>query len=76
MNQKEFIEISKREVKLLNGETSESHLEAFREGYLYLKRRLRETYYNQESISHLEDIEDIISEDLDTLDWDKTEIKF
>lgn len=57
MNNKEFFELSKIEVKKLNSSESKESQEAWRSGYNYARNFVRKclnTYYMDECISKLE----------------------
>ena len=58
MTNKEFIELSKTEVKALNGNKTEAAQEAWRAGYNYARKlvdKYLNTYYMDECITKLED---------------------
>ena len=47
MTQKEFIELSEKEVLSLNGYSNDENVtEAWRGGYIYMREKLREFYQN------------------------------
>lgn len=61
MTNKEFIELSEKEVKKLNGSTLEEACQAWRSGYNYLVRKIRESFendFNDEFMAKMEDISD------------------
>ena len=58
MNNKEFIELSKKEVKDLNGSETEAAQEAWRAGYNHARRFVNKclnTYHMDECITKLEE---------------------
>ena len=59
MNNKEFIELSEKKVKNLNGSKHEESNEAWRNGYNYLVNKIRESFendYNDEFMDKMEEI--------------------
>lgn len=59
MNNKEFIELSKKEVKSLNGSETEAAQEAWRAGYNYARmqvRKMMNTYFMDECLTKLEEM--------------------
>ena len=61
MTQKEFIELSEKEVLSLNGHSSDENVtEAWRGGYIYLREKLREFYENMYQDEFFEKIETIL----------------
>ena len=65
MTQKEFIELSEKEVLSLNGHSSDENVtEAWRGGYIYLREKLREFYENMYQDEFFEKIETIIESEI------------
>ena len=61
MTQKEFIELSEKEVLSLNGHSSDENVtEAWRGGYIYLREKLREFYENMNQCDFFDEIEIIL----------------
>lgn len=59
MTNKEFILLSEKKVKNLNGSKHEESNEAWRAGYNYLAKKIRESFendYNDEFMNKMEDI--------------------
>jgi hypothetical protein len=59
MNNKEFILLSEKEVKKLNGSKHEESYEAWRNGYNYLVNKIRQSFendYNDEFMTKMENI--------------------
>lgn len=72
INQKQFIELSKKRVKELNGEEeNESVLEAWRDGYIYFQEALRKSFETDHQIDFLEKVELSIYPELDSFDDEK-----
>lgn len=69
MTNKEFIELSKKEVKTLNGSEAKEAQEAWRAGYnearLFVRKCLN-TYYMDECITKLEEFSE---GDLEEFEW-------
>jgi hypothetical protein len=65
MTQREFIELSEKEVLTLNGHSSDENVtEAWRGGYIYLREKLREFYENMYQDEFFEKIEAIIESEI------------
>ena len=65
MTQKEFIDLSEKEVLSLNGHSSDENVtEAWRGGYIYLREKLREFYENMYQDEFFEKIETIIESEI------------
>ena len=65
MTQKEFIELSEKEVLSLNGHSSDENVtEAWRGGYIYLREKLREFYENMYRDEFFEKIEIILESEI------------
>jgi hypothetical protein len=65
MTQKEFIELSEKEVLSLNGHSSDENVtEAWRGGYIYLREKLREFYENMYQDEFFEKIETILESEI------------
>lgn len=61
MTQKEFIELSEKEVLSLNGHSSDYAVtEAWRGGYIYLVEKLRKFYENMYQDEFFEEVEKIL----------------
>lgn len=59
MNNYEFIKLSEKEVKKLNGSESEQSYEAFRAGYEHLRKIIQDkinTCHNSEFLDEMEEI--------------------
>ena len=65
MTQKDFIELSEKEVLSLNGHSSDENVtEAWRGGYIYLREKLREFYENMYQDEFFEKIEIILESEI------------
>lgn len=65
MTQKEFIELSEKEVLSLNGHSSDENVtEAWRGGYIYLREKLREFYENMYQDEFFEKMETILESEI------------
>lgn len=70
MQQKEFIDLSKKEVKELNAgyDNIENHSESWRGGYIYLLEQIEKCFRNDFHEDFLTKIEEIIDQDLDVFE--------
>jgi hypothetical protein len=65
MTQKEFIELSEKEVLSLNGHSSDENVtEAWRGGYLYMREKLRKFYENMYQDEFFEEIENLLEPEI------------
>jgi len=65
MTQKEFIELSEKEVLSLNGHSSDYAVtEAWRGGYIYLVEKLRKFYENMHQEEFFEQIETLLESEI------------
>lgn len=71
MTQKEFIELSEKEVLSLNGHSSDENVtEAWRGGYIYMREKLREFYQNMYQDEFFENVEKIIEDEINEFNDD------
>ena len=70
MQQKEFIDLSKKEVKELNAgyDNIENHSKSWRGGYIYLIKKKKKCFRNDFHEDFLTKIEEIIDQDLDVFE--------
>lgn len=59
MNNYEFIKLSEKKVKELNGSDNEQSYEAFREGYEFLRRIIQDKINNCDNSEFLDEMEEI-----------------
>lgn len=69
MTQKEFIELSQKEVLSLNGHSSDENVtEAWRGGYIYMREKLRKFYQNMYQAEFFENVEKILESKISEFD--------
>jgi len=70
MQQNEFIDLSKEEIKKLNAGycNQEQHSESWRGGYMYLLKKIEKSFRNDFHEDFLTKIEEIIDQDLDVFE--------
>lgn len=70
MTQSKFIELSKIEVRQLNGEhENEDVTTAWRAGYLYAQSLIRKSFEKDDSMEFLDKVETFIEPILDEFEW-------
>lgn len=71
MTQKEFIELSEKEVLSLNGHSNDENVtEAWRGGYIYMREKLREFYQNMYQDEFFENVEKILEDEINEFNDD------
>ena len=71
MTQKEFIELSEKEVLSLNGYSNDENVtEAWRGGYIYMREKLREFYQNMYQDEFFENVEKILEDEINEFNDD------
>ena len=71
MTQKDFIELSEKEVLSLNGHSgNENVTEAWRGGYIYLVEKLRKFYENMHQDEFFDEIEKILESEINEFNDD------
>jgi len=70
MTQKEFVELSKREVKSLNGHQEQDNvLDAWRGGYEFARKEIETLLKNEYHNEFLTKVEAFIEQDLEVFDF-------
>lgn len=65
MTQKEFDKLSEDEVRMLNGYDSLDFVtEAWRDGYIYLKEKIRKLFVTKHNSEFLDEVEKLISDEI------------
>ena len=71
MTQKEFIELSEKEVLSLNGHSGDVNVtEAWRGGYIYMREKLRQFYENMYQDEFFEEVEKILEGEINEFNDD------
>lgn len=71
MTDKEFFELSEKEVLALNGSRKEASLEAWRAGYIYAKEQVFKAISEADDAGHfLEQIEDFAKKEYPIFEFD------